>query len=279
MNIATTHLVEYVPYRHRNERCVVALLTYRPGQGYGMHICEPLKKARAIHPAYNLTALRDGLHAIAAELQQTPQALALYADGATGITISPRAGRITYRNDAEFFDGLRWALSVAVNPIEPIRSRERVPVSRLFIQIKNTFDTLGWMAPIGQGISQGRIISRYSLSPDEGLTVDFAQQEQDKTFLAVQTIDYRHNASAKRTEASAKLLTLGMAEQFINAPRKQRLAVFAGTDAPEARTGIRLAERVSNDVFVEESADDMRRFMDIIAHSLGQSPLPTLQMH
>jgi len=128
--------------------------------------------------------LRDGLHAIAAELQQTPQALALYADGATGITISPRAGRITYRNDAEFFDGLRWALSVAVNPIEPIRSRERVPVSRLFIQIKNTFDTLGWMAPIGQGISQGRIISRYSLSPDEGLTVDFAQQEQDKTFLA-----------------------------------------------------------------------------------------------
>jgi len=278
MNIATTHLVEYIPYPQRNERCAVALLAHRPDQGYSMHIGEPLKKARAIHPACNLTALRDGLHAIAAELQHTPQALALYAAGTTGIAISPRAGRITYRNNAEFLDGVRWALAAAVNPIKPVRPRERAAVSRLFIEIKNTFETCGWMAPAGQPLSAGNIVPRFVLSADEGLAVDFAQQ--GKAFLAVQTLDYRHNASAKRLEASAKLLTLGVAEQIIATPQqKRRLAVFAGTHAPEAATGIRLAERVSDDVFVEESADDMRRFMDTIAHSMGQPTMPVLRMH
>jgi len=271
MNIATTHLVEYVPYPHRNERCAVALLVHRPGQGYRMYLCDLLKKARAINPACDLSALRDGLHAIAAQLDQTPQSLSLYAAGATGIVISPREGRITYQTEDEFASGVQWALSVAVNPIKAIRPRERASVSRLFIEIKNTFNSFGWVAPYGQPLSEGKIVPRCVLSQDEGLAVDFAQQ--GKGFLAIQTLDYRHNASAKRLEANAKLLTLGLSAQIIASPSNRRLAVFAGSDAPEAATALRLAERVSDDIFLEESSEDMRRLVDVIASSVDAAPL------
>jgi len=162
---------------------------------------------------------------------------------------------------------------IAVEPAKTVKTRERASVSRLFVSIKNTFESLGWMASMNQGIDTGKIIPRFPLSANEGLVVDFAQQKQQ--FLALQTVDYRHNATAKRTEASAKLLTLGMADQII-VPRTQRIAVFAGTDAQEAVAGLRLAERICNDVFVEESGDDMRRLVDMLAASMGQSSMPTL---
>lgn len=274
MNTADTHLVEYVPYPMRNERCAVGVLARRHDGKFSMHLGHQLKKAKALNPACSIEALRGGLEAIAVELQQHPEAISLYASGATGIVISPRAGRITYRDEAEFEDGIRWALSVAVEPAKLVRTRERAPVSRLFMEIKNAFDAFGWMAQMGQSIEAGMIVPRFALSASEGLVVDFAQQ--GKQFLAVQTVDYRHNAPVKRTEASAKLLTLGMAEQII-IPHTQRIAVFAGTNAPESGAGMRLAERVCNDVFVEESSDDMRRLMDLIAASMGQSSMPVLR--
>ena len=274
MNIADTHLVEYVPYPLRNERCAVGVLARRHDGAFSMHLGHQLKKAKAINPACNIEALRDGLDAVAAELQQHPEALSLYASGATGIVISPRAGRITYSNEAEFESGINWALSVAVEPTKLVRTRERAPISRLFMEIKNTFDALGWMAHMGQNIDAGMIVPRFALSASEGLVVDFAQQGDQ--FLAVQTVDYRHNAPAKRIEASAKLLTLGMAEQII-VPHARRIAVFAGTSVPESSAGVHLAERVCNNVFMEESSEDMRQLMDLIAANMGQSSMPVLR--
>ncbi len=275
MNTATTHLVEYVPYPMRNERCAVGVLARRHDGRFSMHLGQHLKKAKAINPACSIEALREGLEAIATELQNHPEVLSLYASGCTGIFISPKTGRITYRDDDEFNEGIRWALAAAVEPAKLVRTRERAPVSRLFIEIKNTFDSIGWMAHMGQRLDTGLIVPRFPLSADEGLVVDFAQQKGGN-FLAVQTVDYRHNASAKRNEASAKLLTLGMADQIV-VPHTKRLAIFAGTSEPEAAAGLKLAERFCNDVFVEESGDDMRRLMDTIAASMGQASMPVLR--
>ncbi len=273
MNTAITHVIEYVPYAHRNERCAVGMLAVRPDGQISIHVGQQIKKAKAINPACDIVALREGLHAIEAELREHPETLPLYSSGATGIVISTKAGRIDFRDEDELQRGIEWALVIAVEPAKTVKTRERASVSRLFVSIKNTFESLGWMASMNQGIDTGKIIPRFPLSANEGLVVDFAQQKQQ--FLALQTVDYRHNATAKRTEASAKLLTLGMADQII-VPRTQRIAVFAGTDAQEAVAGLRLAERICNDVFVEESGDDMRRLVDMLAASMGQSSMPTL---
>lgn len=275
MNIATTHLVEYIPYPMRNERCAVGVLARRNDGRFSMHVGRHLKKAKAINPACSIEALRDGLEAIATELQSHPEALRLYASGTTGIFISPKSGHITYRDEDEFQEGINWALAATVEPAKLVRTRERSQVSRLFIDIKNTFDAIGWMAHMGHRLDNGLIVPRFPLSADEGLVLDFAQQ-RDNSFLAVQTVDYRHNAPAKRNEASAKLLTLGVAEQII-VPHTKRLAIFAGTREPEAAAGLRLAERFCSDIFAEESSDDMRRLMDTIAANMGQGSMPVLR--
>ena len=73
MNTADTHLVEYVPYPMRNERCAVGVLARRHDGNFSMHLGHQLKKAKALNPACNIEALRDGLEAVAAELQHTPR--------------------------------------------------------------------------------------------------------------------------------------------------------------------------------------------------------------
>lgn len=275
MNTATTHLVEYVPYPMRNERCAIGVLAHRSDGTFAMRAAQNLKKVRALNPACDVQALRDGLQAAAAEIQAHPTSLRLYADGVGGIHISPRAGRMVFQDEDEFEDRIKWALAAAVEPAKPVKERARPSISRLFMEVKNSFESFGWLAPQGQRIEAGLIVPRYSLSPEEGLTLDFAQQSKEK-FVAVQTVDYRHNAQHKKTEASAKLLTLGIAPQIL-VPGVMRIGIFAGANEPEAHAGLQLAERTCNEIFIEESADDMRRFVDTIAAFMGQSSMPMLR--
>jgi hypothetical protein len=91
----------------------------------------------------------------------------------------------------------------------------------------------------------------------------------------MQTVDYRHNPEKKRNEANAKLLTLGLATQLTK-PDTKRYAVLAGMDAPESKAGLKLAERVSSDVFIHESSEDMNRLFAIMTKAMGQEPMEEL---
>lgn len=276
MNIAATHLVEYAPYPMRNERCAVGILARLPDGTWQAHPAVNLKKARAIDPSCDIQALRGGLHAMAAEIQAHPLALQLYASGVGGISVSPRAGRLTYTDQAEFEHGIQWALAVGVEPTHPVQHRERQPISRLFLDLKNAFGAFGWIAAPGERITGGKIIPRFALSSDEGLVLDFAQQTAEQ-FVALQAVDYRHNAAAKRVEANAKLLTMGVAPQIVVPGVVRRYSVFAGTNAPEAAAALRLAERTCDDIFVEDDPSDMSRLIDLLSSAMGQPRMPTLR--
>lgn len=271
--VAKTHVIEYAPYDHRNERCAVGLLCLLDDGTCTAHVAQQLRKAKAIDPACDIQSLRDGLMSIASEISENREALALYQSGFGGIRITPNPGTINYSSEEEFENGIKWSMAVAIEPTKPQASRERSSTSRLFLEVKNAFDTYGWMGHMGQTLADHRIIPRYPLLADEGLAVDFALQ--NGVLHCMQTVDYRHNPAHKRNEANAKLLTLGLATQLTK-PDTKRYSVLAGIEASESKAGLKLAERVSSDVFINESSEDMNRLFDIMARAMGQQPMDAL---
>lgn len=271
-SIAHTRLVTFQPYPHRAEQCALGVLVFLPGGEVQAHLASQLRKAKAMDPACNIDDLREGLHNVAREIELHPSVLPLYETGVGSIRISRAQGMLQFHDDASLQEAVRWTLAVSAEPHKPAPSRERASVSRLFVEIKNAFNAYGWLAQPGQSIQDHKIMPRYPLSADEGLTVDFALK--NGALNCIQTVDYRNHPEQRRVEANAKLLTLGFASQF--ADKAKRYAVIAGTENPEAKTAIRLAERVADEILVHESADDMNRLFGFITTAMGQPPLPSL---
>jgi hypothetical protein len=191
--------------------------------------------------------------------------------------VAPTPGYLSYSDGAEYEAAVRWALDVAAEPAVARVSQERAPTSRLFLELKNVFGNFGWLAKLGQGINDHVIVPRYPLSLDEGLLVDFALKNSAMHYL--QTVDYRasHHVSLRRTEAQAKALALGLAQQLVPEPYlPQRYFLIAGSHESEAKRTIKLAERVCEHVYAHESASDMQNLLDTISHAMGQDPFPVL---
>jgi len=228
-------------------------------------------------PSCNLADLRDGVAAIATEIQAHPLAATLYEDGVGAISLSRDEGQFEYVSEEEFRTAILWSLAVAVEPHKPSNVRApRAAVSRLFIEVKSAFETYGWLATPGETLAAHKIIPRFALSLEEGLTVDFALQ--NGALNCIQTLDYRSNAEHRKVEANAKLLTLGLATSFAPKQKAQRFALIAGAGIEIAQPGLRLAERMADDVFIHESAADMNRLFEKMSSAMGQDPMAQLQV-
>lgn len=272
---ATTRLIEFHPYPQRNERCALGLLAFRHDGSVRPHLAHNLRKVRAMDPSCDIEALRAGLERMAEALADDLTALPMYVDGFGALRIAPSEGYVTYSSDDEYEAAIRWALEVGAEPVTAQSLRERAPISRLFLEVKGVFHTFGWLAKMGQGIEDHVIVPRFALSADEGLSVDFALKNTAMHYL--QTVDFRstHHATQRRTEAQAKALALGLAEQLIQHPlRAQRYFVVAGAGEPDAKRTIKMAERVCEHVFAHESRQDMDELMSILGRAMGQ---PTLE--
>ncbi len=280
MTRAITHLIEYRPYRMRNECCALGLLALLPDGECRVHIASSLRKVRAMHPATDIGKLRDDLEQLASDLRRDPQLLDLYRTGGVGgLNLSAEPGYIDFANADEYERAVRWALGYMVEPTAPTAQRERAPVSRLFVEVKTYFANLGWLAGMGQGIRDHRIIQRYAISADEGIGVDFALLNTSMHYM--QTVDLRtaSNPTQKRHEAQSKWFALGMADALtpgnLSGNGVQRYAVIAGAETDEGKKAVKAAHRVANGgVFVHESANDMDELMAIYARAMQQDPLP-----
>ena len=284
MNQAVTHILQYHPYRLRNERCAIGILSLRPDGDVRVHLANNLRKVRALNPNVNLSELRDGLDKLAHDIKNDPGLLRLYLqDGAGPLRLCPAAGHISYDSEDQYSQGVRWSLEYGAEPALQRRSgAQREPTSRLYLEVKTYFGTMGWLAALGQGIRDHRILPRYSLSRDEGLGVDFALLNSSMHY--VQTVDMRptSNATHKRQEAQSKWFALGLAGALTPADLSgqgiQGYALVAGSDTEEGKKAIRAAERVANaGVFVHESTADMDAFMAIMARAMHQEPLQVPQ--
>lgn len=273
---ATTRLVEYVPYSHRNERVAIGLLVTLPDGQVRAHLARSLRKVSAVDPSCHIEALREGVGRLAAELSREPELLPLHLSGVGPVRLAPSEGFISFDSKDSYDRAVQWALDVAAEPVNPKTTRERMPISRLFLDMKQVFGAHGWLAKPGEGLGDHRIVPRYFLSVEEGLSLDFALQ--NGALHCLQTADFRHatHVAQRRTEVQAKALTLGLADQLSGAPQTQRIFVIAGVHEPEARRSIRVAERVADHVFAHESPQDMQTLLDLLAQAMGQPPLPVL---
>lgn len=274
---ATTRLIEFHPYPQRNERCALGLLAFRHDGSVRVHLAHNLRKVRAMDPSCDIESLRVGLERMAEALADNKLALQMYVDGFGALRIAPSEGYVTYSGDDEYEAAIRWSLEVGAEPVAAQSLRERAPISRLFLEVKGVFHTFGWLAKMGQGIEDHVIVPRFALSADEGLSVDFALKNTAMHYL--QTVDFRstHHATQRRTEAQAKALALGLAEQLIQHPlHAQRYFVVAGAGEPDAKRTIKMAERVCEHVFAHESRQDMDELMSILGRAMGQPPLEQL---
>lgn len=276
-SIAHTRLVNFRPYPHRAEQCTLGVIAIRADGGVSAHLGEHLRKARAIDPSCDIADLRDGIQAIAADIQQHPESIRLYESGVGAISLGGDQGYFEYGSEEEFSEAVRWSLAVAVEPHRPVEQRApRASVSRLFVEVKAAFNAYGWMATPGETLSAHKIIPRFPLSLEEGLTVDFALQ--NGALSCVQTLDYRSNAEHRKIEANAKLLTLGMVPSFAPKQKAQRFALIAGAGIDIAQPAVKLAERMADDVFIHESASDMNRLFARMSEAMGQPPMPGLNL-
>ena len=274
---ATTRLIEFHPYPQRNERCALGLLAFRHDGSVRVHLAHNLRKVRAMDPSCDIESLRVGLERMAEALADDKFALQMYVDGFGALRIAPSEGYVTYSGDDEYEAAIRWSLEVGAEPVAAQSLRERAPISRLFLEVKGVFHTFGWLAKMGQGIEDHVIVPRFALSADEGLSVDFALKNTAMHYL--QTVDFRssHQATQRRTEAQAKALALGLAEQLIQHHlHAQRYFVVAGAGEPDAKRTIKMAERVCEHVFAHESRQDMDELISILGRAMEQPPLEQL---
>lgn len=279
---ATTHLIEYHPYRYRNECCAVGVLVLLPGREVQVHLAENLRKVRAMHPAVQLDLLRDELLALGTKLTQEPELLSFYLSAPAGpLKISSSAGHIDYVQADDLLAGIKWALGYMVEPVRAPIQRERPSVSRLYVELKNYFSDMGWLAAFGQTIHDHRIIPRYSLSSEEAINVDFALRNTAMHYL--QTADFRtgSNPTQKRHEVQAKWFALGLAGSLtpldLVGSGVKTYAVIAGSDTEEGRKAIKVAHRVARaGVFVSESSTDMEELLAIYARAMKQEPMGRL---
>lgn len=282
MSRAITHLIEYHPYRYRNECCAIGLLVLLPGGEVQVHLAENLRKVRAMHPAVELDVLRDDLLGLGAKLSQEPELLPFYLHAPAGpLKLAANAGHIDYAHADELQAGIKWALGYMVEPVRAPAQRERPSVSRLYVELKNYFADMGWLAALGQSIHDHRIIPRYSLSSEEAINVDFALRNTSMHYL--QTADFRtaSNPTQKRHEVQAKWFALGLAGSLtpldLVGSGVKTYAVIAGSDTEEGRKAIKVAHRVAQTgVFVSESSSDMEELLAIYARAMNQEPMGRL---
>ena len=93
MTRATTHLIEYRPYRLRNECCAVGLLVIWPDGEVKIHVAGSLRKVRAMHPATDIDNLRDELHKLASDMSNNPDLLKLHLTSPVGALRLAQIGR------------------------------------------------------------------------------------------------------------------------------------------------------------------------------------------
>ena len=226
-------------------------------------------------PSVSQIALRDMVDLMAKELTANPGLWALYASGLPHLRFSGKPGVIRYNSKQELQEGIVWSLKAAAEPVKANKGADRDAVSRLFIDIKRTFSNMGWMAEAGVGINEHRIVPRYAVVQDEGLVSDFALKSQ--TLELFQVVDFRNPSDpARLQESQAKAYAMAIAKQTIE--KSMGYAIVAGVGQAKAAKSLRTLERVSDDVFVYESSDDMNRLFKHLGSALGAPLLPELSL-
>ena len=134
--------------------------------------------------------------------------------------------------------------------------------SRLHSELRQVFRSARILGSRPEDITRHLVVPNFPIDPDTGLFAEFALRNGQ--LHVTETVDFRTAASStKRQEAQAKTLILVEALERVGRDDLRRYVVVTGASA-QVQASMNLLERYSDDLIVRESAEDWRRYVDIM---------------
>jgi hypothetical protein len=267
---ATTYLVNYQPYPARAEHCTVGALVFAQDGKVRVHLAHNLKKVKALDPQANLESLRDSLNALTKEINEKPGAWDAFKAGLAGLRFSSSAGFFAYANPEEYERQVQWLLQTAAEPRSVQSKKMHQPKSRLFVELKSTFKSYGWLGEKAEDIEDHKVVTHYPVVADEDLSAEFAMK--NGRLHLVETVDFRAGvASAKRMEARGKALVFDAAKE--QDTETQCTVVVAAQDYADIKASMNMLNRYADRVAVYESATDMQSLLSDWARAMNRPML------
>lgn len=274
--IAEYGVLRHQPYPNRTEHINIGIVTFLHDGSIRVHFASNLRKLRAFDPQVELEKLRSwerGLPDYLSGLDKQSARRELENLGTW--KLSESLGRFVYNDEHEYTKRVVAALSSLVDTRQRNR-QERQEKSRLFIDIKNAFSINGWLGRGQTDIDKHMIVPRYKLSPETGVSAEFALRNGKLHVL--ETVDFRTSTmSAKRQEAMSKALVFDLAceleKKSVNA-----YVVLAGGMQDEAKQTVNLLNRYAENVLHWEDQSDMQGLMNMMANATGK-PMMDLRFH
>ena len=268
-------LLRYQPHISRHEVVNIGVVLFSP-EGPKLELASNLSKLRALDPNASLIHV----HEQAASMAQTmgmlwqsgssaSEIVAFLSRALSGMFCMP-LGTLdaTGMTEAEVIDELMRDLV-----LPPARKRSPATAnSRLSTELRTVFQQARMLGRDQSDIDRHLIVPHFPIDADLGLYAEFALR--NGRFHVTETVDFRvKDAASKKREAESKTLVLLKAMEAIGKDDLLRHVVVSGANTDAARTSIALLTRHADDVFVRESAEDWRRYLDLMhqAVSHGQS--------
>lgn len=268
---ATTYLISYQPYPTRDERCCIGALVFDEDSRSKLHLASNLRKLKAIDPACSVQAVRDEVRNLTDQLNSNKSIWLAIKSGFGSIRFSHDPGFFVYQDEADYNKQVHALLQIMVEPRRRNNAKERMLKSRLFLDLKHTFDQFGWLAKNLKEIDDHKVVTHYPLSEHEQLFAEFAMK--NGKLHVVETIDFRTGpSSAKRIEAQGKALVMDFAKDLSH--ETVCTAIVASSDYESIRPSMTMLGRYADRVLSFNSSSDMNEFFGDWGRLLGKPLLP-----
>jgi len=271
MNIARYGVLRHQPYPNRSEHLNIGLAVFMPDGSLRIHMAANLRKLKAFDPHADIDTLRGWERDLPAMLAHQSTEVMRHTLGHFGtLRLSETLGELAYHDEHSYTQRIAQSLESLTEPrTKPSVARE--PQSRLFIDIKRSFEALGWLSANPTDIAKHKIIPRYPIAKDEGVTAEFALR--NGKLHVIETLDFRvSTAAAKNLEARSKALVFDLAHDIEGVPIMSYV-VIAGGQMDEAKSAIKLMQRYAENVCHWEDKGDMDGLINTLSTAIGQSPL------
>jgi hypothetical protein len=272
MNIARFGVLRHQPYPNRSEHINIGLVVFAH-DGPRVHMARNLRKLKAFDPQANIESTRGQETALADLVKGMSEASAhslLKNFGAW--RLSDDLGFFSYRDQDEYD---QWIDRMLVSTVEP-RLKGKVvdrPVkSKLSVDLKKTFDRLGWLGRKTEDIYQDKIVAHYPVSIVDDVYAEFALRNGKLNII--ETVDFRtiSNVSAKRQETQSKALIFNLADTLEVKSGTNNTVIVAAANYEEIRPMTNLLSRYAN-VVSWESQLDMDEFFKNAAKAIHKPML------
>ena len=269
---AMSQIAKYVtiadyPYPLRSEHVNIGIAVFLPNGNNRIHLGTDLRKVRALYPRARLDVVRQWESELPAmisglSLEEARQRFVVLGND---WRLGDQVGRFSFESDDDYLHRVRMALANLVDPVAP-RRELRDPTSRLFFDLKRTFEIKGWL---GKDIEAHQIVPRFPVGPE--VTAEFALK--NGRLHVIESLDLRvSNTSAKRQEAQAKALAFDMARRLDK--NAASYAVMAGLSSPIANGTRELLSAYADRVYAWESPADMKDLLTTIGQATGKPEMP-----